>query len=220
MSEENKESTTTTSSEKSQTTESKGQDLASEVAALKATIAELMSAKKEDKSILEKVRSDRETKEKEDQSHQELERALTFTLSTKEFYKNNQAVLPTEVLDIIDKTEKEKFDTPLQKSRTIKSAIMESFFSVQSNLDLLTPSHKKTVEDFFKLSKNGRESKSDQLFDNVFEPTVEMLKRVKKAEEVAKAKSGYGSSTDAESAYKNKMIDLAKKRYLRERANA
>jgi hypothetical protein len=221
MSDEKKE--TTPAPEKndgSKTTD--GQDLKAEIAALKEQLAKLAQGteKKDDASLLDKVRQDRADKEKQDSDTQALERALTFNLSSKEFLKAHEAVLPSEVQDLFTKTDKEKFDTPIQKAQNLKAGIMQSFFSVQSNLDLLTATQKKNVEDFFKLSQNGREQKADTLFENVFEPTVEMLKRVKRAEELAKAKAGYGTSGDAESAYKQKLVNMAKKRYLGEKANA
>lgn len=222
MSEEKKESTSTAPEKNDQTNSGGGQDLKAEIAELRAQLSKLTQPqeKKEDESLLDKVRSDREAKEKEELSSQELEKALTFNLSSKEFLKAHEAVLPSEVAELFAKTDKEKFDTPLQKSRALKSGVIESFFSVQANLDFLTTSHKKSVEDFLKLSKNGREQKADSLFENIFEPTVEMLKRVKRAEELAKTKSGFGSSDDVESAYKQKLINQAKKRYLGEKANA
>ena len=68
-----------------------------------------------------------------------------------------------------------------------------------------------------KLTKNGKEEKAAHVYDNIFEPTIALVKRIKKAEEVGKSRSGFASSTKAEDAYKEKLVNLNQKAHLGEK---
>jgi len=50
------------------------------------------------------------------------------------------------------------------------------------------------------------------MFDSVFEPTFEMLKRIKKAAQVQTG--GQRSGDDAENAYKDKLMKSAQKHFM------
>lgn len=179
--------------------------------ALKAEIEALKS--KQPKTLNERVTEDQKGKAE----IKALESALRFNLQAPNFLKDNEALLPKSVAEIFKVAEKQNYDTDIQKADDIKLAIVEKFFEVQENLDLLTATHKISLEEFRKLTKNGKEARVQSVYENIFEPALERLRSVKKAEEVGRAKNGLGNPSDAESAYKNKLIEASKKQYLKER---
>lgn len=202
-----------------------GTDLAAIVQGLKESndrlmkeMAELKGAKpNQDKSLNDRVEEDRNNKAKKDSDNKALEQALTFTLKSHDFLKENESILPKEMGEIFKAAEKESYDSAVDKSNAIKAAMIQSFFKVQANIDILTPNQKTNLEDYLKLTKNGKEERAQLLFDNVFEPALLMVKSVKKAEEISRAKNGFGSSSSQDQAYKEKMMNLSKSHYLGEK---
>lgn len=170
----------------------------------------------EDKDLETKAREMREKESKSSNDTKALEAALKFSLNSSEFLKQNQAILPKEVADIFKAAESEKFESAIEKDAAIKAGIIQSFFKVQSNLDLLTPGLKSTLDEYLKLTKNGKQEKAQSIFDSVFEPAFEMLKRLKKAEALGK---GFGAPTNSDDAYKAKMMNLSRRQYLGENKN-
>ncbi len=169
----------------------------------------------EDPDLNQKVKQQRDQDDKRSQDTKALESALTFNLTSSEFLKQNESVLPKDISDIFKAAEKETYGSAIEKSQAMKSAIIQSFFSQQSNVEYLTESQKVSLADFLKLTKNGKEEKSKDIYDNLFEPALGTLKRVKKAEELGRANSGLNSSTDAEQAYKNKLMQMGEKKFFK-----
>lgn len=204
-------------------------DPAKEMADLKASNAALMARlekleaggkdqKKDDDSTLnDKVKKDQEAKDKQSKDSAELESALRFSLGSKDWLKTNSSLLPKEVEGLFNAAEKETYGSAIEKAQALKAGIIQSFFSIQANVDLLTPGLKSALEDYLKLTKNGKQERAQSIYDNVFEPAFEMLKRVKKAEQLRATGSTEG--TDSETAYKNRMMALSKKHYLGEKSN-
>jgi hypothetical protein len=171
----------------------------------------------DDKSLADKVEAERKSKEKTTADTQKLEKALKFTIQSGDWVKTNASLLPKNIEGIFAQAEKENFATATEKADAIKVGIVSEFFSIQSNLDFLTETQKINLEDFKKLTKNDKQERVQSIYDTVFEPTFEMLKRVKKAEQLSK---GLGDSTDSETAYKEKMKAISRKHYLGEKRNA
>lgn len=171
----------------------------------------------DDKSLADKVEAERKSKEKTTSDTQKLEKALKFTIQSGDWVKTNASLLPKNIEGIFAQAEKENFATATEKADAIKVGIVSEFFSIQSNLDFLTETQKINLEDFKKLTKNDKQERVQSIYDTVFEPTFEMLKRVKKAEQLSK---GLGDSTDSETAYKEKMKAISRKHYLGEKRNA
>ncbi len=167
--------------------------------------------------LREKVRKEKEAKESKDGEIKGIEKALAFNMGVESFVKTNVDILPAEIGDLLRAAEKEKYDTAAEKSGAIKSAFIQSFFAVQSNVDLLTPNQKAVLDDYLKLTKNGKEQKAAQVYENIFEPALETLKRVKKAEELGKARAGFASSSKAEDGYKARLMAGSRKAYLNEK---
>lgn len=200
-----------------------GTDLSAENAALKAQLAKYQNQGsgesgnqgEHDQDLLEKSRKQREEADKKKTDTKSLENALRFEMESESWIKQNQNLLPKDIQDIFTTAKSETYDSPVEKDSALKSGIIQSFFSVQDNLDLLTPGLKNQLEDYLKLTKNGKQDKAQSIYSNIFEPAFEMLKRVKKAEALQK---GHGDGSD--DAYKNKLMQGSRKHYLGEKANA
>ncbi len=169
----------------------------------------------DDPELLAKAQKEREALNKKTSDTKTLEAALKFSLTSEKWLKDHGTLLPNDVQDLFTQAEKENYGDAVQKASAIKAGIVQSFFSIQANVDLLTPGLKSALEDFLKLTKNGKQEKATHIFETVFEPAFEMLKRVKKAEHLNK---GLGDGSD--DAYKNKLMNLSKKHYMGEKANA
>lgn len=146
----------------------------------------------------------------------EIEGVVAFNHGISDFVKTNSDLLPGEISAALDVVLKEKYDTAADKSRAIQEMVVHSFFQVQSNLDLLTPKQKSELEEYQKLTKNGRAEKASQVYQGVFEPALAQLRAVKKAEELARGRSGISYGTDADRAYKEKIMAISRKHYFRE----
>lgn len=172
----------------------------------------------DDPDLLKKAELEREEKDKKNADSKALESALKFNLGAPAWMKENASLLPKDFEGIFAAAEKENYESQIQKSQAIKSSLIQSFFKIQENLDLLTSTQKSTLEDWLKLTKNGREEKAQSLFDNIFEPTLNMLKGIKKAQ--ALNKGGERVSDDVESAYKERLMKGSRKHYMGEKSDA
>ena len=184
-------------------------------AELDAKLADLAKSKNdEDLDLKDKAKLSREADDKKNSDTKALESALRFAMKADEFIKTNASLLPKGISDIFKQADKENYSNAIEKDSAIKSNIVQSFFEVQSNVDLLTPGLKSRLDEYLKLTKTGKQDQAKAVYDDVFEPAFEMLKRVKKAEALGK---GYNTDDDESSAYKNRMIKLSKSHYLGEK---
>lgn len=191
-------------------------------AALEARLAKLEGAQSgkgdkgasegEDDSLEARARKEREDKDRRSSESKNLEKALAFTLSAKDWLKTNDALLPKTIAGIFEQADKEVYDSATEKAAAMKVGIISEFFNLQENLDLLTENQKQALVEFKKLTKNGKEERVQSVYDSIFEPTFESLKRVRKAQQL---KNGEASPSDATAAFNKKMIDQSKKHYLK-----
>lgn len=161
-----------------------------------------------------KAAKEREENEKKAGHEKNLESSIRFTSGVKEWAKSNASLLPKNVESIIEAADKETYSSTIKKSEAVKEAIILEFFAQQANLDLLTASQKVALEEFKKLTKDKRHEQAQQVFDSIFEPTFETLKKVKRAEQVSK---GFADQSQGEQAYKDKRLKLARKQHLGEK---
>lgn len=170
-----------------------------------------------DPTLEEKARRERESREKASSRDRRLESAVKFTMQAPDFLRQNESLLPKEVADIFAQAEKEKFEDVIEKDAAIKAGLVQSFFSIQANVDLLTSSQKAQLDDYLKLTKTGKQEKAQNFYDMIFEPAFETLKRVKKAEALSR---GHSSESQVEDNYKKRLQAHSRKHYLGEKANA
>lgn len=168
----------------------------------------------DDGDLLAKSRRERENKGKTEADTKRIESAIKFDVQKDAWLKENKSLLPSDIEDLFATASKETYDSPIEKDSQIKAGIVQSFFNVQENADLLTASQKNKLAEYLKLTHNGKKEKAQEIYENLFEPTFETLKRVKRAEALQKGHN-YDSSSDQ--AYKEKMMKLARKRYLGEK---
>ena len=197
------------------------EDIKAERDALKAELEKLKAAPppkpdpEKDPDLLERSRKAALAAAGDKNKIREIEKALTFNMSSANFLKQNAGLLPSDVSEVFAQAEKETFDDASEKAAQIKSGVIQSFFAVQANVDLLTPGQKASLDDFNALTKNGKLEKAQTIYELIFEPAFETLKRVKKAESLSK---GLGSGDD--DAYKKKLMAGSTQHYLGEKKNA
>ena len=170
----------------------------------------------DDPSLADKVRAEREAAEKKQGESKLLENAMRFNMGGAEWLKTNASLLPKNIPDLFKQAEKENYGSEIEKANAIKVGIVSEFFAQQSNLDLLTPGLKTALEDFLKLTKTVKHERASAIWDSVLEPALEMLKRTTKA---AQLNRGLGTPTDAEQAYKDRLMKGSRKHYLGEKEN-
>lgn len=168
-----------------------------------------------DPELREKAAKDRQKKEADAANSKRLETALRYEMRSEQFLKDNEGLLPTEVADIFKQASKENYADAIEKDAAIKSGVIQSFFAVQANVDLLTAGQKSQLDDYLKLTKTGKQEKAQSTYEMIFEPAFEMLKREKKAEAL---KKGHGTGDD--DAYKKRLMSGSRKHYLGETKNA
>ena len=201
-------------------------DPAKELEALKASNAEMakqleaLKAKPpgnppptpEGDDLAAKAARQRQAEEAKQNDTKHLESAIRFTMGAKDWAKTHEALLPKTVAGIMEAAEKEVYNSAIEKSQAIKTALVQEFFAQQANLDLLTAAQKNSLEEFNKLAKTVRHERVGPIFDAVFEPTFERIKAVRKAEQVTQ---GLHTPREGEAAYNEKMKAISKKAYLR-----
>jgi hypothetical protein len=166
----------------------------------------------DNEDLVNKAKRERAQADKEHGKIKRLESSISFNMRSADFLKSNEALLPKEVSDIFATADKETYADATEKADAIKAGLIQAFFAVQSNVDLLTAGQKSTLDDYLKLTKTGKQEKAQQIYDMVFEPAFETLKRVKKAEAL---RSGHGDGGD--DAYKKRLMSGSRKHYLGEK---
>lgn len=166
--------------------------------------------------LLAKAKKEKEDKENAAKGDKNLESALAFNMSVNQFVKDNKDILPDDFSKVLELAEKESYDTPKQKANAIRSGLIQSFFSVKDHNEALTENQKKSLADFMKLTKNGKEEKSHEIYENVFEPAFEMVKRLKKQEDKMKVAKSEGTNS---SSYKDKLMKGSQEKYFGKRNN-
>jgi hypothetical protein len=193
------------------------QALMAKVASLEKQLSDKMSSQG-GMDLNEKVKLEREDKDKKSSETKLLEAAWSFNHTSAEFLRQNESVMPSEISEIFKAAEREKYESAVQKANATKSAIIQCFFSQQANLDLLTESGKNRLADFLKLTKNGKEERANDTYENIFEPALSTLKKVKKAEELTRSKMGFRDGK-GDGQYKEKLMNLSRQHYLGEKNN-
>lgn len=190
-------------------------DAAAELAAAKARIAELEGKltppKKDDDDLNEKARKAREAADKDSGRIKRMETSIAFNMKAPDFLKANAGLLPKDVEEIFKQADKETYDDQTQKADAMKAGLVQSFFNVQENVDLLTPGQKAQLDEYLKLTKTGKQDKAQNIYEMIFEPALEMLKRTKKA---AALNRGLGDGTDE--SYRDRLKEAAMKHYRME----
>lgn len=167
--------------------------------------------------IRKTVDDERDLQRQRDNESREIEAAVAYNYGVRSFIEDNEDLLPSDVKDLIRVAETQNYDNQGQKSRAFKREIMQSFFQVAENRDYLTQYQKQQLEEFEGLTLNGKEAKVEALYSTVFEPALETLRRVTKAQEVERGRRGFSKGTSAQQKYEDNITKLSRKRYLNEK---
>lgn len=167
--------------------------------------------KKDDDDLADKARKEREQKEKDQQSVAAIEKAVTFNQGGAQFMKDNASLLPKSVEGIFAVAEKENYGSASEKAAAIKVGIISEFFALEENMVQLTGPQKLKVEEFKKLTKTDKQERAGLIWDEIFEPAFETLKKVKRAQQMA---AGQKNQSDGEKTQLDKMRLNSRKHYL------
>lgn len=171
---------------------------------------------KDSADLAAKAKAEREAAEQTSNNERRLESALKFNLGSTQWLKDNASLLPKSIEGIFTAAAKENYANAIEKDSAIKAGIVSEFFSQQANVDRLTAAQKVALEDFNKLTKNVKQERAQSIYDTLFEPALETLKLVKKAEQLNK---GIANPTDVEAGYKSRLIAGSRKHYLGDKQN-
>lgn len=189
-------------------------DSGAELAALKAELAALKAGKPpaatEAPDLIERARRDTESKNADAGRIKRLEASIEFNMKSPDFIKTNAALLPPDVAGIFEAANKEIYSDQTEKADAIKSNLIQSFFAIQSNVDLLTHGQKAQLDEYLKLTKTGKQDRAQATFDIIFEPAFEMLRRIKRAEALNK---GFSGGSDQDTQYRNRLISASNKHF-------
>lgn len=169
--------------------------------------------KKEEDDLFEKNKKEKEEAEKRSRDGKKLEGSIAFNMTLDTFTKSNKSFFGSDIDSILETAKKENYPDAISKAASIKSGMIQSFFSKQENVDLLTAGQKNKLDEYLKLTKNEKENRAIDLFEEIFEPALETMRKVKKAEDLVKAKYGYTSNT--QDSYKERLMAHSKKAYFK-----
>lgn len=167
-----------------------------------------------DDDLNTKARKKKASDEKTAATTKQIEKALGFNLGVDDFVAKNSSLLPSEIVSIVKLAHKETYDSAFAKASALKAAIIQAYFTVQSNVDALTAGQKTTLDDYLKLTKTGKETKAAEIYENIFEPALETIRQVKKAEELSRGRTGLANSSEGDSNYKDKLVRMSRKTHL------
>jgi len=171
--------------------------------------------KKDDDDLAAKAEKLRLEKEKQANDTGKMQKALKFTMGMPEFLKTNASLLPKSIEGIFAQADKEKYENEMEKADAVKVAVVSEFFAIQANLDLLTEAQKNALAEFQALTKNVKQERVQQIYDMVFEPAFESLKRATKAKQV---RDGEIDPANAKAAYAKRIADLSKNKFIKKGA--
>jgi hypothetical protein len=172
-------------------------------------------SKEDDPTILEAARkkegeeADRKAKEKA------ISEAAKFSVSIRDIIAGGEEFFPKEIAGIMEVNAKKPYDSEIDKANDLRATIIESVFSVQKNLDLLSEVAREKINVFLSLSQKKREDKAHEHWEYVL-TALDTYKRVSKLERAQKTRSGLASPSDAQEAYDKKILGLRDKPQTKE----
>lgn len=161
--------------------------LLAEMKAMRAEITEMKSKKGGDGDpTLDEIERGKKAKLKDQQTQEKIVTAAKFNIRFDTFLKEYSGILPADANEISKVATAEKYPDELKRSSVIKAALMASFFKEEENLKLLSESQLARWKAYQALGTVGREEEAADLYEVVFEPTVNHARSVRQAELRAK----------------------------------
>lgn len=115
----------------------------------------------------------------------QIQSAVKFNLSIKDFVEKNKTILPDESSKILSAVESKIFNSDIDKANSIRKNLIESFLEKKENIEVLTESMKTRAESFKALAESDKERKSGEFWDLV-EIGVSLKHNISKAKELNK----------------------------------
>lgn len=168
----------------------------------------------DDPSLADKARKERESKDTDAKRGKALESAIVFNHASKDFVKLNQTLIPKTIEGLFAQADKETYDSQVDKANAIKVGIVQEYFAIQANMDMLTTGQKIELDEFLKLTKNVKHERVDGVYSMIFEPTLETARKIEKAKQLS---NGDNNQNDGEKALADRMMKMSKKHYLGEK---
>lgn len=166
--------------------------------------------KEDDPSVLEAIRKkEQEDREKSDKEKRILEGAK-FIATFDKLIADGGEFFPKEVSVAVEVVNKRKYDDEISRADDLRASIIESVFSVQKNLDLLTELGKQKVNDFLALSQTAKQKNSEAIWEYVLN-ALDTYKRVEKQTRTEAARRGLATPSGATEAYEKKIFGLRNK---------
>lgn len=153
----------------------------------------------------------RKEEEKTKNWEKEIESSALFNSGLTAFLKDSGKLISPSIAGVVEIASKESYKDSIEKARGLKDVIVKEFFKVQSNLDHLTQSQRSKLDQFLDMTKNGRAEQVTQIYDELFEPTLSLVRKI----EGYKVRSDGKSKNSEENGIKSKLIEVGKKSYLK-----
>lgn len=119
------------------------------------------------KSVVDEAKDALNAEKKAEMELTQIQNAVKFNLSVKDFVLKNKNLLPDESDKILTAVEHKIYKNDIDKANSIRKSLLESFLEKQENIDCLTESMKAKAENYKSLAESDKEKKSGDYWDLV-----------------------------------------------------
>ncbi len=164
-----------------------------------------------EKNLLQKTREETKLKSERDHESRKLEAGASYVTSFDSWLSDHEKILSnaSELKSYKETVDKAKFDSLLDKANELRKGTISSMFGLRENMDLLTPTQRKKIEEYLNFSEEKQRKESEEYFECV-DSVVNIKKLQNKAVEALKAKQTGGiEHTDAIKRHNQKFFAMA-----------
>lgn len=190
-------------------------DLAARVSALAALVEKLATGNKDPQpapgdDVLDKVSKDIQADKLAQKHSRELEAAIKFNVSAKQFVEDKKAFLSERTERIVSEIAGKEFSTEIARARSLQKNLLCDYLSEQENLDALPEALRARAMEFKKLADDEKETRAADYWD-VLTLGVDRKEVIKKAEEAQRANNGYASRGTYVADYEARVFAMGNK---------
>lgn len=191
-------------------------DFAAKLDALTAQVEKLLAGKKDadpaigKDDVLGKVDKDIQADRLAQKHSQELEAAIKFNMSAKQFVEDKKAFLSERAGRIVSEIESKQFTTEIARAHNLQKNLLCDYLSEQENIDALPEALRGKAMEFKKLADDEKETRAADYWD-VLTLGVDRKEVIKKAEEAQRANNGYASRGTYVADYEARVFALGNK---------
>ena len=140
----------------------------------------------------------------------ETESATKFEIGFDKMREDYKAFLPSETESIVNFVNGQKHENKIDKARDLKVALMDAFFKVQKNIDVLNSTFKDKVSAYNGLTQEAKRKEANVYWE-VLEVALENHKLIGKGQAANRANGQPGGGSDEE--YNAKVFKKADTRH-------